>query len=118
MNLIGFCYATGVSYCDKDIDLHNGYYKEIAYVWENGFIDWKVNKDKYDLDELLPIYKCSADHINKVNEKKKILAEQKEKLLKLEEGTFSHYHTNRYIQQLQIILDDLEKYKTTQVIHY
>lgn len=118
MNIIGFCYATGVSYCDKGKEEYPLRYKEIAYVWENGTIDWKIDESKYDLDTLLPIYKCSASHINKVNEMKNKLKELEEEYPTLEKNTLKHHNVGRYIDRLKLELEDLEKYKTTCVIHY
>lgn len=118
MNLIGFCYATGVLYCDKGKEEYLLRHKEIAYVWENGTIDWKIDESKYDTDTLLPIYKCSASNINKVNEMKKKLAELEEEFPTLEEKTLKHHNVERCIERLKLELDDLEKFKTTSVIHY
>lgn len=114
MNLIGFCHCTGVEYCDKVGDR----YKRVAYVWESGKIDWEIDESKFSRDELLPIYRCSADHINKVNEKKKKLMEMEEECPSLEKGTLKHYNIGHYIPRLKLELEDLEKYGTTSVIHY
>ena len=113
MKLIALRFSTGTKFCS-----HNEYgeYDKIAYVWENGTIDWKVDITKYTMEQLLPVYKCSATYTNVVNEKKSLL-----KRLQAEYPTIisalKRENVSRYIMRLQEDIYNLDRFKTTMVIN-
>ncbi len=121
MRIFGFKYCTGVSYCDLDEEVH-GNYKEVAYVWENGDIDWRVSPETLNDDGVAKVLKCSLMHRSNVEnlraefsenyKKYKYLLNTENKGLSLKEFNMKHW-----LHQKGLELLDLTTYKTTCVVH-
>lgn len=122
IELVGFGYATGTSWCDKNRKGETaGYYKELAYVWESGKIDWKEDPEKLPEDIREGIYKCSESNIKRVNELKHKVEEkitQYPDWRTMTTDTIEKFYARSFISESLIRLEDLEKHNTTQVIHY
>lgn len=125
MDIIGFRYNTGVSFCVET----KRDYKEVAYVWDSGYIDWRIDPEKYNKEELKGIYNCSKNHYqeNVVARETKLKAIL-EKYPGIEqtrhEAFFEKYQEIKdfynwhLLWRLKQELKDLEEHKTTCVIHY
>lgn len=113
--IIGLCFCTGTRFIE--VSESGGLNKQVAYVWENGDIDWKENESSYVQEELLPIYKCAAQNKNKLQDKRKLLQQLEEEYPSLRKGTLKELNVSHYIWHLREEIEDLLKYKTTCVIH-
>ena len=121
MRIFGFKYCTGIRYCDLDVENH-GEYKEVAYVWENGDIDWKVSPDTLNDEGRVRVLRCSLEHRSNVAnlqaefdvnyEKYSYLLEKEDKGLTLKECNMK-----RWLRRVGEELLDLMTYKTTCVVH-
>lgn len=121
MRIFGFKYATGIRYCDLDVTEH-GDYKEVAYVWENGDIDWIVPPDALDSEGRVRILKCSLEHRSNVanlQDEFNMNYEKYSYLLEKEDIGLSLMECNmkRWLRRVGQELLDLMTYKTTCVVH-
>ena len=122
MRIFGFKYCTGIMYCDLDVQ-ENGDYKEVAYVWENGEIDWRVPMNSINKEGVDRILKCSLEHCSNVSN---LQAEYEKKyteygyLLNREDKGLSLFECNmkRWLYRVKVELSDLMMYKSTMVVHY
>ncbi len=122
MRIFGFKYCTGIMYCDLDTEEH-GDYKEVAYVWENGEIDWRVPMDSINEEGRKRILKCSLEHSSNVTnlqtEYEKKYAEYGYLLNREDKGlTLFECNMKRWLYRVKVELSDLMMYKTTMVVHH
>ncbi len=117
-----FSYPTGTLCCDRSI-CKNGYYRELAYVWENGQIDWRVSANELDADTRNRIYQIADRNAGKVEE----LREQYNTTVKQygylqntpNEGlSLKEFNIKTWLRKVAVQLADLDQFRTAQVIHY
>ena len=121
MRIFGFKYCTGIRYCDLDVENH-GEYKEVAYVWENGDIEWSVSPDTIDEKGMDRIMRCSLEHRSNVSNLQTEYDEKYKKysylLEKEDKGlTLTEFNMKRWLCRKKEELSDLMLYKTTAVVH-
>lgn len=115
MKLIGFERAYGTEWCDKGRQEH-GDYMVVAKVYQNGFIEWKIDKTLCDEVSLTTIFKCSAHYLNEFNNMKAKLKEAEEKIKLVSKKTVEYFNLSHFISSLRDDIELLDKYKTTSVI--
>ncbi len=120
MRIFGFKYCTGVMFCDLDVT-EQGDYKEVAYVWENGEINWKVPAEQINREGVTRILaesqrQCEA--LKKLqNEYKKTYEEYSYVLNMDKDMTLKECNIRRWLIRVREEISDLLQYKTTAVVH-
>lgn len=121
IDFAAFAYPTGTLCVDRRY-CKNGYYKELAYVWENGQIDWKVSVSELDSDTRNRIYNIAdrkAGEVEELRSQYKETGKQFGYLMTVSDIGLSlkEFNIKRWLRDAARKLEDLDTFKTTAVIH-